>query len=147
MRVRSWQDFFAGMLFSAIGLLGIAMARKYTFGTATEMGPGYMPILLCSGTLLLGLIILGRSLFIGEREATTVGWRPLLFILGSIVTFGATIERFGLVLAVIATVIVGGFAGREIKPLELAALAIGMATFCVAVFVWGLGQPLSIWPR
>ena len=45
-RVKNPQDFWAGLLFLAVGCLALWFGRGYAFGTATKMGPGYLPTVL-----------------------------------------------------------------------------------------------------
>ena len=70
----------------------------------------------------------------------------LLVVLGAVTAFGLLIESTGLLLAVVATILLGGLASRESRPLELAALAVGLAAFCAGLFVYGLGLPIPLWP-
>jgi hypothetical protein len=147
LKVRAPKDFFAGLLFVAIGALGAILASRYPYGSATRMGPGYLPMLLSCCTMALGLVVLVRSLAIeGEPVARPV-WRPLVLILAAIVVFGLVIANGGLVLAVIASTIVGGLASRDMGWIELIALSIALAGFCALVFVYGLGQPIELWPH
>src|SRR4051794_16044253 len=85
--IRGPKDFWAGMLFIAIGAFAVIVALNYPMGTAARMGPGYFPRAL--GTLL---IILGAvSLFRGLRQQGTpiMPWRfrPIVVVLGSTVLF------------------------------------------------------------
>ncbi len=146
VRIRAPKDFYAGLLFIGIGTLGAVMALNYPLGSATRMGPGYLPTILSCGTALLGLVVLLSSFAIDGPPATRIGWRPLILITGAIVVFALTVNRIGFVGAVVLTAIIGGFAAREMGKLELALLAIGLATFSALVFVYGLGQPVALWP-
>lgn len=146
-KVRAPKDFFAGLLFIAVGALGALLALRYPHGSATRMGPGYLPTLLSCCTMGLGLIVLVRSFAIEGAPVAPIVWRPLVLILTAIVVFGLVITKGGLVLAIIATTIVGGFASRDMGRIELIALSIGLAAFCAVVFVYGLGQPIELWPH
>jgi hypothetical protein len=146
IKIRAPKDFYAGILFVAIGVLGAAMALQYPFGSATRMGPGYLPTILSCITALLGIVILARSFVLEGAAATRIVWRPLVLITVSIVVFGLTINRVGFVGAVALTVLVGGLAAREMGKVELVILAVGLAAFSALVFVYGLGQPIELWP-
>ncbi|MBN8919949.1 MAG: tripartite tricarboxylate transporter TctB family protein [Rhizobiales bacterium] len=146
LKIRAPKDFFAGILFVAIGVTGALMASHYAFGSALRMGPGYLPMILSSITALLGLAILGRSFAIDGEPVARIVWRPLVLITAAIVLFGVTITQLGLVAAVIITVLVGGFAARDMGKLELVLVALGLALFSAVVFVYGLGQPMQLWP-
>ncbi|MCC7348801.1 MAG: tripartite tricarboxylate transporter TctB family protein [Variibacter sp.] len=145
-RIRAPKDFFAGLMFIGIGVLGATMASHYTLGSALRMGPGYFPTMLSYGTIILGAIILLRSFAIAGEPVSRIVLRPLFFVLASIVLFGLLVTKIGLVLTTIAAALVGGLASREMGWIEWLALSIGLALFCAAVFVWGLGQPIDLWP-
>lgn len=146
IKIRAPKDVFAGLLFIATGVLGAALAARYAYGSATRMGPGYVPTLLSWSTAVLGLIVLVRSFAIDGAPVARVVWRPLILVLASIVVFGLLIAKAGLILAAIATTIVGGLAAREMGRIELFLLSVGLAGFCALVFVYGLGQPIALWP-
>jgi hypothetical protein len=110
------------------------------------MGPGYLPTILSCIVVLLGLVILARSFVIEGEGATRIVWRPLILITGAIVAFGLLIQPLGLVGTVIVTVVLGGVAARDMGYLELGLLALGLAAFSAIVFVYGLGQPMDLWP-
>ena len=59
--------------------------------------------------------------------------------------FGATIERFGLVVAVCAVTLLMAVATEERRWPEVIASAVVMSLFCIGIFVFGLGEPLKIW--
>jgi hypothetical protein len=146
MKIRAPKDFFAGLMFIGIGALGAVLATHYAFGTALRMGPGYFPTLLSWGTMLLGAVILLRSFTLDGLPVSRIGWRPLVFVLASIVVFGLLVTKVGLVLTTIVATIVGGVASREMRWVELVLLSVGLAAFCAGVFVYGLGQPIELWP-
>jgi hypothetical protein len=56
------------------------------------------------------------------------------------------IEPGGLALAAVATVLVGALGGREFRPVEALALALGLAAGAALLFVYGLKLTMPIWP-
>ena len=58
--------------------------------------------------------------------------RPLLMVLLGIAAFGLTLEYLGFVAAVVALVVVGGLADPDLKPLEIAGVAVFMVVFSIA---------------
>ena len=65
-RTRIGQDVGAGLMFIAIGALGLFLARNYPVGTALRMEPGYVPRLLCWGIIGVGVITAARGLLAGD---------------------------------------------------------------------------------
>ena len=146
MRIRSPKDFWAGLIFVAIGSGFILLAQQYRLGDLHRMGPAMFPTLV--GVLLatLGAVIALRAFVLDGEPVPRLYARPIGISLVAIVLFGIALQWLGLVAAVAVLVLVGGFAAREVRPLESVALAAVMVVFSVAVFVWLLGLPLPLWP-
>jgi hypothetical protein len=145
VRVKSPQDFWAGVLFIAFGGVALWIGRNYSFGTLTKMGPGFLPSVLSVVLLIVGAVLMVRALAIDGPPIERSRLWPQLFILTALVVFALTIERLGLVLAVIAVTITAALASREMRWLETLALALGLAFVCVVLFVRLLGQPFQVW--
>ena len=144
-RIKNPQDFWAGVLFLAVGILAAWFGRVYTFGTATKMGPGYLPTVLSWGLAGLGAFLVIRALFDNGAPLERSMVRPQLFILAAIIVFAFCIERFGLAPAVIVVTIIAALASSEMRWRETALLSAGLAILCSVLFVKLLGQPLAIW--
>ena len=67
-------------------------------------------------------------------------------MMASLAVFALTIERLGLMVATVLLVGVASLAGHVGQPLRILALAVGLALFSLAVFVWGLGVTMKVWP-
>ena len=145
MRLRSPKDFWAGLIFVAIGVAFIVLAQAYRLGTMHRMGPAMFPTMV--GALLagLGVVIALRSLLVDGEPVPRFHARPIGVALAAIVLFGVVLQWLGLIAAVAALVLVGAYAARDVRPLENLALAAAMVLFSVAVFVWLLGLPLPLW--
>ena len=141
------KDGLAGAGFIVIGAVSLIIARNYRLGSASNMGPGFFPVLLSAGLVLVGLVLAAKVLFRGgEEPVDAVGWRALLSVIGGIVVFGFLAERVGLVISVAALVGFSALAGAGLKRIELAALIVGLAAFASLVFIYGLGMPLRMFP-
>jgi hypothetical protein len=147
MRVRSPKDFCAGLIFIAIGLGFVLLARQYRLGDMHRMGPGMFPSLVGALLALLGLAIALRGLLLGGEGVPRFQARPLGVSLAAIVLFGLALNWLGLIAAVAVLVLVGAWAAREVRPVETVVLAAVMVAFSVTVFVWLLGLPLPLWPQ
>lgn len=147
MRIRSPQDFWAGLMFVAFGGAAIYFSRTYPFGTAANMGPGYFPTALGGILIVLGLITLTRGLSIEGAAVGRFNWKPAMFALGSVALFGATMEWLGLAVAIFALTIFSALGSHEFRLKEVIVLAAFLATGSVAIFVYGLELPFPIWPR
>ncbi len=147
LRIRSQSDFWCGLLFGAIGVAVILLARDYRMGSAASMGPGYFPTLLGYLLVFLGLTLTLPSLFADGEKIPRVHPRPVLIILLSIVVFGLILDYLGFALSVFVLALVGALAEPELRPRESVVLALFLAAFSVVVFHSLLGLPLSLWPN
>ena len=144
-RGRLNEDVLSGVLFIACGAVGFWISRDLTAGTASAMGPGYLPRVLCACMVCLGLTIAARGLVTaGKLEAWKL--RPLVTILGSIIVFAVVLPIAGLFAAAFLTVVVASFGTTESRFLEVFALAAGSAVFAVLLFIYVLGLPMNPWP-
>ena len=146
LRIRSPKDFWAGLIFIAIGGGFVLLAQQYRLGDLHRMGPAMFPTLI--GTLLgaLGFIIALRSFVLDGAPVPRFDARPIGISILAIVFFGIALQWVGLVAAIAALVLIGAYASREVRLLDNLALAAAMIVFSVAVFVWLLGLPLPLWP-
>ena len=147
MRIRSPKDFWAGLIFVAIGAGFILLARQYRLGDLHRMGPAMFPTLVGALLAVLGAIIALRAFAFDGEAVPRLYARPIGITLLAIVLFGLALQWLGLVAAIAVLVLVGSFAARDVRPLENVALAAVMILFSVAVFVWLLGLPLPLWPN
>jgi len=146
-RVKDQKDFWSALLFIAFGCAGLWFGRNYAVGSAAAMGPGYFPRMMSIALILLGGIILARSLVVAGEPVERIALWPQLLILASIVVFGLLIERIGLAVSVAAVALISGLAGQGLRWFELLALALAMSALCVGLFVYLLGQPIPVWVR
>ena len=148
-RILTRKDVLAGLLFVGTAVLGLWVSRDYPIGTAFRMGTGYVPRLLCWILLLLGAIILvqGVRAAEGESEDVPLRRRPLVFVPLALVAFAFSVERLGLVLATVLLIGIGSLAGREMRPVETAVAGLALLAVSVAIFIWGLGLPIRVWPE
>jgi hypothetical protein len=144
LRIKSAQDFGAGVLFALVGFGALWFGRALEVGSAAQMGPGYFPVMLGYGLLVFGAIFVLRGLAYGGPPIEASRWRPPLAILAAITAFSLLIERAGLATAVAACVLVSMLALPRTRWWEALALAVLLAAFCVAVFIYGLGQSITV---
>jgi hypothetical protein len=146
IRIKGPQNFFAGVLFLAFGAVGVWVARNYPFGTSVRMGPGYLPVVISWCMVGLGGLIMAQSLVVEGEGIARWKARPIILVLGGVLSYALTIERFGLVVATVITSMICSAANDSVRWIESVILAVGLTVFCILTFVYGLNLPLSIWP-
>ncbi|WP_158970200.1 tripartite tricarboxylate transporter TctB family protein [Chachezhania sediminis] len=139
---RNTQEIAAGLVFAAIGLGAMLLARSYPFGTVVRMGPGFVPIMLGGLIVVLGLATAwqGRT---APKVALNLSPRPVMFVLGGILIWVLLIDRLGFVPATLALVVVAAQAERDITWFETAALAVALTGLGYFLFIRGLGIPIA----
>ena len=141
------KELWAGLLYLAFGSVGFWMARRYGFGTTTQMGAGYFPTVLSGGLILVGMIsVIKASYKVADYPDSHLGDlapKVALLILSSVVVFGLLLPVAGFAIALPAMLVVSAAASSrfrlQIKPL-LAMTA--FCLFCYLVFIKGLNVPL-----
>ena len=143
---RAPQDIAAGALLAVIGAAALIVSSSWRTGTLAEMGSGFVPQLVSGLLLLVGLGVLARGLLAHGEPIQIGSLRPLLVVTAGVLLFAVSLERLGMVLAVVLVVALSAFVANRPRLIVLAALAAGLSAACVALFVWGLGLPVPVWP-
>ncbi|VTU33767.1 tripartite tricarboxylate transporter TctB family protein [Variovorax sp. RA8] len=157
MKIKSQKDFFAGLMFTIVGIAFAWGATTYSVGTGARMGPGYFPLMLGILLGILGIIVIFTSLVIETVDGEPVGkiaWRPLAFIIGSNLIFGILLgglpsiglPAMGLIAAIYALVLVAGLAGEHYSLKASLVLATILAVGSYVAFVVLLKLQFQVWP-
>lgn len=144
--IRHPRDFGAGLLFGAFGGAAIYLSGDYPLGTAARMGPGYFPRVLGILLLAFGAILVLRSLKLAGAPLAMRNWKPLVIVLGSVLVFGLAAPRLGLALSTMLLILISSTADREFRWKEAVVSSVVLAACTIAVFIWGLGLQLPVWP-
>jgi hypothetical protein len=155
--VKDQKDFFGGLLFTVVGGAFAYGASTYQVGNAARMGPGYFPLLLGIILALMGAAVILQSLVSGKPDGDPIGpwaWKPLLYVLGANVVFGALlvglpslgVPGFGLVVAIFALTFIASLAGDEFKAKEVFVLAVILSVGSYLAFVKLLALQFPVWP-
>jgi hypothetical protein len=144
--IRSSKNLYSGLMFVAFGAAGLYFGRGLTVGTAQNMGAGYFPQMISWGLLLMGVTLsVGAFLVDGERVGA-IKLRPLAAVLAAVVLFALLARPFGLVVAVMAMTVVSTLGSDRPRILETLILALVLAIAASAIFIYGVGLPLKVWP-
>jgi hypothetical protein len=148
MQIRHQKDFWSGVMFLVIGLGFVGFAQDYDMGTAQRMGPGFFPTALGGLLAILGLVVSIVALRNDEPggEIERFHFGPLLIVLGAVALFGLLLRPAGLVTALLVLIGVSAYASHEFRLREIVPLAAFLVLLVLAVFVWGLGLVIPIWP-
>ena len=157
MKIKSQKDFFAGLMFSAVGVAFAWGATNYNIGEGARMGPGYFPLMLGILLTILGLIVSFQALVVETEDGEKIGsmaWKPLGFIIGANVLFGVClgglpaigVPALGLIVGIIVLTYVAALAGDEFNFKEVTILAAVLCLLSYFAFVYALNLQFPVWP-
>lgn len=144
LRIKSPQDLGAALVFVLIGGAGLVFGADLRFGSASRMGPGFFPYYLSWCIVGIGAVLAVRAVALSGPPVEAVRLRPVVFIVASLLVFGFAMEKLGLVFSAFALIAVAALAQGRPAWRDTLLLAAGMTAFCVVVFAWALGQPLTL---
>ncbi len=155
--IKSQKDFFAGLLFMALGVAFALGAGTYNVGTGARMGPGYFPLMLGVVLAILGAVEIVKALVIGKPDGDKIGkwiWKPVGFIVGANLAFGVLLgglpsiklPAMGLIIAIYALTLISAKAGSEFKLKEVLILSTILAVGSYLVFILMLKLQIQVWP-
>jgi hypothetical protein len=138
------RDFLAGVMFVAIGAAFMIVGWSLPAGTARSMGPGYFPMLLSSGAVLIGLATMARAALRGGIAVGPLPWRGIALVSAAIVFFACTVRGLGFVPSVFALSVLSSLAEPASPLWRTLLLALGLAAFCSLVFLVLLRMPYPL---
>jgi len=157
VKIKSQKDFFAGLMFTVVGVAFAWGATTYNVGSGARMGPGYFPLMLGIVMAIIGLIVMFTGLTVETATGDPIGkwaWRQVFFILGANLAFGVLlgglpsfgIPAMGLIIAIYALVIIAAQAGTKHALPSVLALATVLAIGSYIAFIWALKLQIQVWP-
>lgn len=155
--IRNQQDFASGLLFSAVGTAFALGASLHPVGSLEEMGPGYFPRALGIILVILGLVLVSRSVGRRPQRRGDIGrfdLKPLFFVIAANLSFGVLLAGLpwlglppmGLLVAVFVLLVVASMAGEKFNWRGSLTLAAVLTACSYVVFVMVLGMPLRALP-
>jgi len=145
-RILGSTDLLSGLLFIGFGVAAVYFARGYPMGSAMRMGPAYFPTVLGGLLALLGAALLIRGLIMPGQPVRSFSVGPLFLVLLSVVLFAWSVDRLGIIVAVVLVVLVSSVASGRFRWTEVLPLALLMAGLAVALFAKALGLPFKVLP-
>lgn len=150
MKIKSQKDFWAGIMFIAVGVAFAWGALGYNFGSSARPGPGYFPFGLGIILALLGALVLFGALTIETEHGERIGkiaWKPLGIVVGSVVLFGLLLPWVGMFVALPILVFMSAMAGDEFHWGEAIVNAVVLTAGSWFVFIYGLNLTIPLLPK
>ena len=144
LKIKSQEDFWAGIMFIGFGILAIVVSRDYPMGSAMRMGPGYFPTYLGAIMILLGALISAIAFRVEGEKIGKFAWRPMILLSAAFLIFGWAIDHIGFIPALVIMIFLSSLAGKEFRVKEVAILAAVLTAGCWALFIKGLELPFPL---
>jgi hypothetical protein len=132
------KDIAFGLLLLAIAAGALYVNRDYEMGTASRMGPGYMPMLVFGLVGLFGIGMLITGFWSGRDPLERWALREMGLVLAAMTAFGALLDTLGLGLCVVILVMISGFADRSQTLKGVLGLTATLVALCWLIFDRGL---------
>jgi len=140
-----WGGEIGGLILLAVSAVFIVGGWQLGLGVPTRLGTGAFPFItgIVLAVLAVAICIVERR---GDGLAEVPDWLAALAICAALAVFALTVGRLGLVPGVFLTVIVASLPDRSLRLPGKAALGLGVALGCWAVFVELLNLPIKPFP-
>lgn len=140
------KDAVGGVCLVAVGALGLWGVQDLPIEELRRMGPGYFPAIVSTLLILVGIAIASRPLWTRPEAIAHVDWRAFLVTSASIVFFAFALRPLGVLIATAGLVSIVSLASPGIRWRTILVLSMVLPAIVIALFVFGLGIPLTIWP-
>lgn len=131
-----------------VGAAAFIESFRYPLGSIGQIGPAVFPLGLSVLLIIAGIAIIIEDLRAGTIPQTPVPLTSLLTVAGGPIAFALLVVPFGLIPAIVASVMISALADRSLRPLSVLLLATGLALGCTLVFITFLKMPIAPidWP-
>jgi len=145
--VQNPQNVYGGMALLLLALTAFVASNDLPGMRGFAFGPGTAPRLFAMtlGGLAIAVVLTGILQHGPDVSAYRI--RGVIFIIGSILAFAASIRPLGLIVASFATMVICAAASDEIRWRETVVVAAVITAFCAVLFPYGLNLPFQLWPR
>jgi putative tricarboxylic transport membrane protein len=147
LRVQNPQDVYGGMALILIALTAFVASNDLPGMRGFAFGPGTAPRLVAFTLAILSLGVVVGGLLTAGPDVSGYKIRGVIFIIGAILSFAATIRPLGLVVASFSCMVICAAAAEDVKWRETVIVAAAVTAFCAVLFPYGLNLPFQLWPR
>jgi hypothetical protein len=144
MRIRSLQDFVAGLTLVGVALFALWASAPLGQGRLAAMGPGMMPRGSAILLAVVGALIALQAMFISGERLERWSLRGPFFVCLALVAFAVTIRSMGLIVAGPLVAVISSAASPETRPIEILLFGLGVTIFSIALFKYVLNLPIPV---
>src|SRR3954465_14065897 len=147
LRVQNPQDVYGGMALILLALIAFVASNDLPGMRGFAFGPGTAPRLFAFTLAILSLGVVVGGLLTTGPDVSGYKIRAVIFTIGSILGFAATLRPLGLVIASFLCRVICAAAAEDVKWRETVIVAVLVTAFCSILFPYGLNLPFQLWPR
>jgi Tripartite tricarboxylate transporter TctB family len=136
------QDFYTGLLFTAVGLFFFVSGYGLEFGDVTNMGPGFLPkvisiILIAVGVFqsIRGLKAQGKGVDFSFKEPVIIGL--------SLLAFGYCLDKVGAIISILGLMLVTAILHKKFTWWQF-ILSYVVVVVAILLFKFGLGSTIPL---
>lgn len=135
-----------GLILLGIALGGFYLNAEHETGTASRMGPGYLPMLVFGLIAAFGLGMLVTALRSGHDPFDRFAWREMALVLGALTAFGAFLGKLGLGASLVLLIVISSLADRTQTLRGTIGMVIALVSLCWLIFDQGLKMGIPFLP-
>jgi len=144
LKIVDQKQFTSGLFFLFIGIVALKLLPA-DLGSASEMGPGYFPMLLGICLVLLGGVSVIQA--IRTKQPVRMDRIPVvacLFIIAGVIAFSFLIRPFGLAVSLAALMGLGCYSRIFRQPLAVLAIYAAVLALTWFVFIYVIQLPITL---
>ncbi|NYT45439.1 tripartite tricarboxylate transporter TctB family protein [Alcaligenaceae bacterium] len=145
--MRNEKDLYAGLLSIGIGAATIAESLSYKVGRLANMGPGYFPIMIGVGLVILGSIMLVHGIA-SPGQTSKMKWkgnlRAVVAIMFGLLAFAFLGKYGGFIPATTALIVISALGDPNNSPKMIFFLSIGVLVPAIIIFNLIIRMPFPL---
>jgi peptidoglycan/LPS O-acetylase OafA/YrhL len=135
-----------GLFLIAIAIAALIGSYSLKFGQMSGIGAGLMPRMTALVVGAFGILLVVQGVRAPAQRLQGWSIRGLVFVVGAVVLFGASIRPFGLAVAGPIAILLAAFADPNTRLKEALTFAILLTIACIVLFKVMLRLPIPLAP-
>lgn len=144
--VRFGREFGGGMFLVLLAIAGLIGSWPLSFGQLSGIGPGLMPRTTAVLVGAIGIVLILQGFIFRSEPLDRWSLRGIVFVLGAIAVFAASIRTLGLAFAAPASILLASLGDPDTRWKEIVPFAIVLSAFCIGLFKYLLRLPIPLAP-
>lgn len=140
------REMCAGVFLLVSAAIAYYAAWPLDAGSMSGVGSGLMPKAVAIGVAAFGVYLVGLGAFGSGERVQGFSFRGIIFVLGAILAFAATVRPLGLLVAGPLSMIIAAIADSDTRPVEIVVFTASMTVACYLLFKVLLRLPIPVLP-